>query len=342
MCSLFARSEGEDPIGTAGSHDLYVLIELPPPWLGLWTEPRAASQPLLDALQGPWERGVRLRPLALAPDPRHSRAGHRRVIFYARPEDPFSRFEKEDYLVPEDQVAPLLQTRLNRPAELARFGAYVEDTAHMRDLLICTHGNVDACCGKFGYRAYRRLREEHATLADAALRVWRCSHFGGHRFAPTALDLPEGRYWGHLTEEAMAALARRAGSVATLRRHYRGWGALQTPFEQVVEREAWAHEGWDWTEYSVAGQLTRAGGERGGMADAPARNDSPAWADVCLEYRRPDGSGGAYEARVEVAGEVMTGGCGEDMVPARQYRTKRLRRIECTDQKAGIEVGGIR
>ncbi|MES1025305.1 hypothetical protein ABN584_20625 [Gloeocapsa sp. BRSZ] len=33
---------------------------------------------------------------------------------------------------------------------------------------------------------YEKLRKEFATLEN--LRVWHCSHFGGHQFAPTLDD----------------------------------------------------------------------------------------------------------------------------------------------------------
>ena len=35
------------------------------------------------------------------------------------------------------------------------------------------------------------------------LRVWQSAHFGGHRFAPTLIDLPIGHLWGHLDEEKL-------------------------------------------------------------------------------------------------------------------------------------------
>ena len=56
--------------------------------------------------------------------------------------------------------------------------------------MVCTHGNIDAACARFGYPIYQQLRQNYATQS---LRVWRCSHFGGHQFAPTLIDFPSGR-----------------------------------------------------------------------------------------------------------------------------------------------------
>lgn len=88
------------------------------------------------------------------------------------------------------------------------------------------------------------------------LRVWRCSHFGSHQLAPTLVDLPEGRCWGHLEPEVLELLVKRNEPVAGLRQFYRGWAGL-TQFEQIAEREIWIREGWDWLDYLKAGQSVK-------------------------------------------------------------------------------------
>jgi hypothetical protein len=114
----------------------------------------------------------------------------------------------------------------------------------VRDLIVCTHASVDACCGTFGYPLYQELRARHGS--GGPVRVWRVSSFGGHRFAPSVIDLPEGRYWGNVSVERMGALVDRAGPVADVLDMYRGWGALRHPTEQVLERELFRREGWSW------------------------------------------------------------------------------------------------
>ncbi len=144
---------------------------------------------------------------------------------------------------------------LERPEERPRFARYRQQTAHVRDLLVCTHGTHDGCCATFGYPVYCLLRHEHAPATDGQLRVWRVSHFGGHRFAPTLIDLPEGRYWGRLDAEAVARPVRRDGALSDLRRHYRGWSGLGSFFEALVEGAIFEREGWAWTSYLVSGEI---------------------------------------------------------------------------------------
>ncbi len=59
-------------------------------------------------------------------------------------------------------------------------------------VLVCTNGQRDRCCAKFGVPVYRRF----AALAPA--RAWQTTHIGGHRFAATLVVLPHGIVYGHL------------------------------------------------------------------------------------------------------------------------------------------------
>lgn len=111
-----------------------------------------------------------------------------------------------------------------------------------REMLVCTHGERDGCCGRFGEAAYRYLRDHHA---GSDLGVWRVSHFGGHRFAPTLLELPDGRCWGRLSADALAVLVQRSSPPLELMRHYRGWCAIPGP-AQAAERDLFARHGWSW------------------------------------------------------------------------------------------------
>jgi hypothetical protein len=58
--------------------------------------------------------------------------------------------------------------------------------------LVCTHGKRDRCCAKFGLVFYNLLAN---VVGDQA---WQVSHLGGHRFAVTALTLPDGVNYGRL------------------------------------------------------------------------------------------------------------------------------------------------
>lgn len=310
LCSEVSRRNGDDPIGTATPYDTYLGIEIPPPWKE--DIARSVNYPpgLWDALVRAWNSGAVTRNTGILPDPDYSVEGHTRVLMLRRPNGPFSRFDQSEYLLPHEELVGFVEALAAGEGE--RFDAYLQPTGDVRDILVCTHGSNDACCGKFGYPVYDRLRRISAVSED--LRVWRTSHIGGHRFAATLMDLPEGRCWGHLDPDTAERALYRDVPAADLAAKYRGWAGLQTDLEQVAERAILVREGWDWTGYLKSSRLLNANG-----------SDR---AEVRIEYAAPDGvASGAYEATVEPAGSVMTlprSGPGP-LQEVEKYRIARIR-----------------
>lgn len=296
FCSIVSKTNGEDPIGSAGTFDHWLIIEMAQPWAKGFFLEHPLLKPIIELIKTlRQEQGIWVRPLVIAPDREYSRPDTTRVLYYQRPARLFAQFEKQEFLLPENQVGTLAKALLTHPDEVSRFESYRQDTSYIREIAVCTHGNIDVACARFGYPIYKQLREEYA---GETLRVWRCSHFGGHQFAPTLVDLPEGRYWGHIEPDILDLLVRREGSVTGLRPYYRGWAGL-TQFEQIVERDIWMREGWDWLDYYKAGQiLTKDETNKEGDAD---------WEEVRIDFASSDGTvSGAYEARVEVSDSVTT------------------------------------
>lgn len=255
FCSFVATAAQESPVGSARYFDRYLLVELAPPWPvhmmeGAW-DMQSVPLALQIALQYAKTRGYELKPLGIAPDPAYSVPGKIRIMLFDKPLAPLAAYDRWEYLVPPDLAGPLVHAMFSpRPQELDRFAEYRQPNDGARDLLVCTHGAIDACCGKFGFPLQKALREAYVDRAPGQVRAWRVSSFGGHRFAPTLIDLPEGRYWGNLRPDNLEWLTEYSGSIAVLREHYRGWGALRNPIAQVAEAELFEREGWEWRTYS--------------------------------------------------------------------------------------------
>ncbi len=241
LCSVVSKNNGDDPIGSATPFRRCLAVEVAPPWTAdVSRSPRFPSG-LLEALEEARERGLD-KFVALHPDPEYSREGHVRVMHIVGGDGPFALYEKEEFLVPDGELVGLVGALYGGDGP-SRFERYRPNNGPgVRDLLVCTHGRRDAACGKLGYGPYEGLRCRYAGAPGEGLRVWRVSHLGGHRFAPTLLDLPEGRLWGHLESEVLEDLVLRGGPVDGLRRFYRGWAGLGF-YEQVVEREVFVREG---------------------------------------------------------------------------------------------------
>jgi hypothetical protein len=232
-CATVARQEGLDPLGTAGHYRGFLLVDWPLPWPSDLGEVEALH-PLVEALAG---TGVRLQGLVPAS------GDERRVVLYRQPPetDGFAGYERMERRVPGDRVVAeaieLVVGGSDIPADPA--------VAPGGDVLICTHGRRDACCGRQGTALVMQVATD-PDIAGAGYRVARTSHTGGHRFAPTAVVLPEGTMWAFLDAELTARIVLRDGPVDEVLDHYRGSTGVGSPALQAVERAAFAEVGWDW------------------------------------------------------------------------------------------------
>lgn len=292
VCPFVSPGNEEILTGSAAMFDQLIGLELALPWPGdVWLA-KHVPQGLLALFQRAKQNGLNLKPLAIVPDLAYSRPGYTRVFHFSRPAAPFAVFNKAEFIVPNREIVSLIETLLEQPAELARFNSYRQKTSHIRELFICTHGSRDACCGKFGHPIYQGLRQQAGTIGSGRLRVWRVSHIGGHRFAPTLIDLPEGRYWGRLDQKIMPALVERHSPVSILQPFYRGWAALN-PYEQIVEQEIFSRVGWPWIDYLKTAQTVELAGS----------NDQ---VKIQLDFIAPDSSTrGRYEAIVAIESRAI-------------------------------------
>jgi len=318
ICSEVSQANGEALIGSAGNYNHFLFVEMAEPWARNFVYEHPQLGAIYAMAEDLEQEQVNIRVMAIAPDYHHSNSNLTRVLHYQRPTGQFARFEKQEFLIPHEKIMSLAIALLKQPSELSQFDAYRQQTNHIRDMMFCTHGSYDLACGRFGYPLYRQLRSEYAANAESRFRVWRCSHLGPHNFAPLLVDLPEGRYWGHLKPEILPLLVQRNGSVAKLYPFYVGWAGLEWA-EQIAEREIWMQEGWDWINYHKSGQT---------LAIDPSDEDYPDWAEVRIDFSSPDGTtSGAYEARIEANRTVKTmwtSGKDQPLWEVKQYHVSRL------------------
>ena len=297
LCSAFSSENGEDPAGSATWWRRCLVVEVPEPWASEITESRYFPPEVSTELANAAAEGLDTRLQCVTPDSGYSADGQSRVMLFSRPDGPFSSYAKEEYQVPAGEVGSLAAVLLTRRVDLGRFERYRQDTAHLRDVLVCTHGAQDTCCGSIGYPIYDALRHRYSRQPGANLRVWRVSHLGGHRFAPNVLDMPEGRNWVRVGTDQLDALVRRTGPASDLRGQYRGWVGMESPYEQFAEREALMREGWSWTDRLVESRLV-------------AVDEAQGRAEVRPDFYAMSGAkSGAYVAKIERTGNASRADC---------------------------------
>ncbi len=110
-------------------------------------------------------------------------------------------------------------------------------------VLVCTQGSHDVCCGSDGARLAMACENLSLPRGFPQPRVFRVSHTGGHRFAPTAMTLPDGRMWAYLGAVMVADIITGTGDPAQVAPYCRGWWGADRGPAQVAERAVFAEMG---------------------------------------------------------------------------------------------------
>lgn len=249
-CSDYARSIAVDPAGTAIRADLLVAAEVPRPWpkpvakhpmlAGVDVAVAAASAPTRVLASVPaCDDEETMQVTAYRRTPGSSQV-QRRVWRCATPKV-------------ADTAIAIIEGR--DPADADE----VLEAAPQAEVWICTQGSHDLCCGSEGTRLAQAVE---GRWSDVTVR--RVSHTGGHRFAPTAITLPDGRMWAHLDVDALTGILRREGDprvVAGLAARCRGWWGAEVGPAQVAEREVFAATGWVWETAPRRAEVVAADGD---------------------------------------------------------------------------------
>lgn len=223
-CADFTRALEVDPGGSAIRADVLVAVEVPLPW------PKPVfDHALLAGVRDAMGRApVPSRVLAAVP-----RGPELEVVRYERRDGGARRTVARASA--DDLAATAMAMVLGEEVDS------VTDNSPNAEVWICTQGSHDTCCGSDGTRLAQDLE---GRFDDVVVR--RVSHTGGHRFAPTALTLPDGRMWGYLDPDGVEAILRRNQPAAGVAERCRGWWGADKGPAQVAERALLAHEDWTW------------------------------------------------------------------------------------------------
>jgi len=251
-CSAQSAAAGVPLIGSAGTCSAILAVELASPWAPKLAGSAASDAHLDEAIRRIGKRAKGLRLLFFDGDGR-SEDGRHKVFLFERGGGPFRGFARRELSVARPALADVLdQIHIGETGELVLEAALSHQASQHpqqqgRDLFVCTHGSRDACCGKLGFPLYRHLCDR---LAEPGVRLWRSSHLGGHRFAPTLLDLPSGRLYGRMRADDADWLRDGDAGPARITEHYRGMCAMP-PAAQVLEQQMWMRHGMRWLDAAL-------------------------------------------------------------------------------------------
>jgi hypothetical protein len=238
-CSPTFRSLDGSPLGSTARKRVWALVTLPLPW-----PPDIGDHSLLASSAIHTVKGLRLQGIAPMErgGPEERAVGDELlVIAYRRPPGPFARLERFEVTIAHHDLVDLLR-HLADPA--ATGFEPVPAGRPVVDLAVCTHGSRDRCCGTDG----TRLAAELARSLPAHVGLWRTSHTGGHRFAPTAMTFPDGRGWAWLDRELATTVALHDRPATTLAGHDRGSTGFDDPLTMAADAAVLQTEGWSWLD----------------------------------------------------------------------------------------------
>ena len=214
-CSDLCLASGEPMLGTAAQVEVWLLLEYKLAW-----KPKAVQDNDLAAATQAWieatiaaieATGRKARPQFI----RRPEIDSAEINLFVAKDGRLLRHRSHGY----DAIAGLDVGA----AEFERFEQVQEP-----QYFVCTNGQRDLCCARYGLPTYARLREV------VGERAWQTTHVGGHRFAPNVLALPQGALYGRVFPDAVEDFVGTVESGALSTLHLRGRSAYP-PLAQVAE-----------------------------------------------------------------------------------------------------------
>ena len=196
----------EPMFGTADEVDVWLLLEYRPVWRARAVVDNDLSESvrrwLAEGTAALQEVGLKVRPQMIR-QPEVDRSDTRLLLHH--------QGVLREFGAGEVGYDDLVRMPVKELVENPSLGTPVDSPQYF----VCTNGQRDRCCARFGLPAYAKLRER------VGGRAWQTTHLGGHRFAPNVLVLPQGVLYGRVKPEIMDEFVSAAESgdvpVANLR-----------------------------------------------------------------------------------------------------------------------------
>lgn len=197
-----SETNRDEPLhGTADVVDVWLMLEYKPTWKAKALPQSDLTDAVKDWVQNSVDRladaGLRARP-QLVRQPELDRDDVRLLVGHAGQLWEFSGVGY-DFLADID-LSSLANGGIPSGARPLEGPLY----------FVCTNGQRDLCCARFGLPVYTALRQQYGA------RVWQVTHLGGHRFAPNVLVMPQGLLYGRVSPDALDEFTTtvEAGGVA--------------------------------------------------------------------------------------------------------------------------------
>lgn len=215
-CCEYSERAGEQLFGTATRVNVWLALEYTRPWSGDAFATSDIPELVKQTLNGHLA-AIPLSRLQLIRQPAPTAANITFFVAVSRETNPvLYRFQLSRY---EDLLS------LDIPKIASGDPAYAQYISPNPLFLVCANGKKDISCAKYGRPAYDAMSQ---LLGES---VWQCTHIGGHRFAGTAVFLPQGLCYGRLKAGDVAELITDFQQRQITLDHFRGLSFYDEPVQ---------------------------------------------------------------------------------------------------------------
>jgi hypothetical protein len=219
FCSQLSLEANEQLFGTASKVDVWFLLEYVDTWAAKAFEASKLPQSVKDRLFSYLSSIPNSRIQLIKQSSRSTPPIAFYVVISSELDPVLYKFQFTRY---EDLLT------INIPKLLDHNSEYGNLASEEPLYLVCTNGNRDKCCAKFGLQVYREMSKYGE---DA---IWQCTHIGGHRFAANVLCFPHGICYGRVMDDEVSALMEEYRQERIYLQRYRG-RSCYTPHVQAAD-----------------------------------------------------------------------------------------------------------
>ena len=246
-CSNSTRFSNENIICSVAKLDAQIAIELEEPWASIPLKSIKFPQALQNLL--PQLAKLKLEfGLNYFAKNEFSVKNHTRIFIFKRVGSEFEDFRKLELLVPNSALQDIT------PLFLEYFSSgknpfqnwEIKSHENLNEIFVCIHGERDQCCGKYGLHLYQDFQNQISSKFHSQFRVWKSTHIGGHRYAPTFYEAPSMRWYGLFDSNDIPYFLNREEPHFKVKNNYRGINGIMNKYALLAENELFKKYSWNW------------------------------------------------------------------------------------------------
>ncbi|WGL60543.1 sucrase ferredoxin [Pigmentibacter sp. JX0631] len=249
-CSQITKCSNEKIIGTAANYDFHLVIELEEPWdsIPIKSNKYPEELKLLPQILAKNKLNVGINYFAKN---LQCEKNFTKIFIFKKSLNEFDLYDKLELKIPNSQLnlfsnycLDYFQNKNNNLLEWV-----VKNNLTTTEIFICAHGNRDQCCGKYGLQIYQKFTEI-IEKNNLNFRVWKSSHIGGHRYAPTFFEAPSMRWYGLFDINSVENYLLRDKKNFLINNNYRGMSGINNKIASIVECELFKEYSWEWERFT--------------------------------------------------------------------------------------------